>query len=971
MTGGGHRSGAAWAAVGFAAGVAAAAPARADDTADEAEFRFQRAAEFYGKNKFDEALGEFWASYRLVKNRNVLFNIARCYERTSRHNEAYRYYNDLLSEPMSASEKGAIREALARLKSHVALVRIESEPAGGEIYVDRKDLGARGQAPKVLALPPGRVAVIVELGGYHPSQKAVTLAKGTEVKVAIALARIYGTLDVQGTEGAEVRLDRSDGPVLCTVPCKARVLPGKHSIHVSLAGRATTSLDTEVPPEGTAKLAADLPAVAAPKGALVVTANRTGALIRVDGKEAGFTPAVVDLEEGEHTVDVAFEDFETWSGTVQIAAGGKAIVNAILTVAQPKVVAAAKTAMRAEDAPASVTVITSEELRAFGYITLAEALRGVRGFFNTYDRVYQYLGVRGFSPPGDYSNRVLVLLDGHPLVELWSGGNYVGHDFDVDLSLVDHIEVVRGPGSALYGTAAFFAVVNVVPRQPPLGAHGEVGGGAGSMSTAWGRGTLSYDAEHLGVLATGATYRSGGEEAVPYDRGMTPVVGRDGESADHLAARVRAGPFTLFGVFQVRTKAIPSPPSPGESPAQAGPPTATDGRHFGELKFEKAFGDRFTLAARGYVDLSRYSGTVPYDEPEAFFYDTGGATWYGAEVRAIVGPFLRTRLTVGAEGQLQEIFHDSRQGTVTPLPFTTYRELVVSAYGLFEIRPVTGLALSPGVRYDNYGASFGSTVNPRIGLVAQPYPGGVSKMILGSAFRAPTILERYYHDQGATGATQMPAEGPLAKCPPKPKCPPLAPEQVVTAELEHSHMIGESLTATIAGYGSQITQLIELGTVPDDQRPGETLIQYQNTPELIRAVGAEVELRYRPERLLLATASYGLQFVRRLSGLKTANSPQHLATVRLMAPLASATLVLGLEVNYASPRLGMLGAELGETLGVALTLSGELPRYHLRYSIHAGNLRNERVDHPGGNEVSRDAVPQPGTQVRAQLAFTF
>ena len=82
------------------------------------------------------------------------------------------------------------------------------------------------------------------------------------------------------------------------------------------------------------------------------------------------------------------------------------------------------------------------------------------------------LGFRGLGRLGSYGNRVLVLFDGHPANDNWIGSSYVGYDSRTDLADVERIEVVRGPGSVLYGTNAFSGVINVVTRQRDVRARG-------------------------------------------------------------------------------------------------------------------------------------------------------------------------------------------------------------------------------------------------------------------------------------------------------------------------------------------------------------------------------------------------------------------------------------------------------------------------------------------------------------------
>ena len=116
------------------------------------------------------------------------------------------------------------------------------------------------------------------------------------------------------------------------------------------------------------------------------------------------------------------------------------------------------------EAPSSVTIVTAEQIRRYGFRTLADVLRSVRGFYVTYDRNYSYVGVRGFSRPGDYNARVLLLIDGHRLNDNVFGSALIGSEFPLDIAIDRTPRDHPGPSSSLYGTSAFFAVINVITR---------------------------------------------------------------------------------------------------------------------------------------------------------------------------------------------------------------------------------------------------------------------------------------------------------------------------------------------------------------------------------------------------------------------------------------------------------------------------------------------------------------------------
>lgn len=150
-------------------------------------------------------------------------------------------------------------------------------------------------------------------------------------------------------------------------------------------------------------------------GTLVVATDLRDALIQVDGEPKGFTPAVVTSHPGgrpQHTgvalgVPAHRAEGERWDANKQ------ATLNLELA-REAQVSAVSRTTQLVEEAPSSVSIITGQELRAMGYPTIAEAVRGVRGVYLTDYCSYVTLGFRGFSRPGDYGNKILILDDGHP-----------------------------------------------------------------------------------------------------------------------------------------------------------------------------------------------------------------------------------------------------------------------------------------------------------------------------------------------------------------------------------------------------------------------------------------------------------------------------------------------------------------------------------------------------------------------------
>jgi outer membrane receptor protein involved in Fe transport len=145
----------------------------------------------------------------------------------------------------------------------------------------------------------------------------------------------------------------------------------------------------------------------------------------------------------------------------------------------PEVKIATGTELHAAQTPAIVTVISADEIQARGYASLAEILRAVPGFYDVYDGVTHNVGIRGINGGQDASGNVLkLMIDGQPVDYRPTTGNFFGEEL-IPIDVIERVEVIRGPASALYGANAFLGVINVVTKSGEAiqGAH-VVGQGA-------------------------------------------------------------------------------------------------------------------------------------------------------------------------------------------------------------------------------------------------------------------------------------------------------------------------------------------------------------------------------------------------------------------------------------------------------------------------------------------------------------
>src|SRR5437016_9688945 len=163
---------------------------------------------------------------------------------------------------------------------------------------------------------------------------------------------------------------------------------------------------------------------------------------------------------------------------------------------QLKVEAATKTEIPISKAPASVTVITAKQIRESGARTTLDLLRFVAGVNARWNPMTQTIDIRGFGE-NPFSNRILLLLDGAPFNSGDTGGFPLSPAYDFfPVEDIKRIEIVRGPGSSLYGENAYWGVINVVTLsgEDLAGGDAQLFGGSretGSVNAQYGKKTSS------------------------------------------------------------------------------------------------------------------------------------------------------------------------------------------------------------------------------------------------------------------------------------------------------------------------------------------------------------------------------------------------------------------------------------------------------------------------------------------------
>jgi len=454
------------------------------------------------------------------------------------------------------------------------------------------------------------------------------------------------------------------------------------------------------------------------------------------------------------------------------------------------------------EAPASVTIVTSDEIQKYGYRTLADILRNVMGFYVTDDRNYSYLGVRGDGLPGQYNNSISMLIDGHRLNDNIFDGGSIGTNFPVDVDLIDRVEIIRGPNSSLYVASAFLGVINVITKRGQDLPKVSVAAEMASYGTYQGH--LSYGNKFkngLEVLLSGSFYTSHGPKQLFFKEFDNPATNHgialnaDNDEFHQFFANVSWGGFTIQGVLGSRDKGIPT--APFGSVFNVTETRTIDVTGYLDLGYVRKLGHGWNLSSRTYLDQFNDDGTYVSDysafggPSKVLNKNFAHGKWWGENATFSKQILEKQRWSLGAE--FRDNFQQD-QGNYDLRPFVQYFDdsrtsTVFSVFAQDEIRLRRTLILNLGLRYDRYSI-FGGTTNPRAALIYNPRKNTTLKFLYGQSFRAPNLFELYYNAPGNEAN------------------PTLRPETVKTMELVWEQYFANHFLVTVSGFYYPILGLI-------------------------------------------------------------------------------------------------------------------------------------------------------------------
>lgn len=507
------------------------------------------------------------------------------------------------------------------------------------------------------------------------------------------------------------------------------------------------------------------------------------------------------------------------------------------------------------EAPAAVSVITSEDIELSGATSIPDLLARVPGVdVMQLTAGYADVSVRGFNRR--LSNKTLVLIDGRS-VYLDFVGNSMLQALPVTLDEVDRIEIIRGPGSAIYGANAFAGVVNIITKTPgDLATQDVVSLTLGTKGQAQGSVMASGREGDVGYRMS-AGYEQLGRWAQEVDLDQQPQWGSDVQRQDLSLQGWRAN-----GQLDFRL-----PRSAFASVSGGVNDSVVEFYSLGALR--NFYLDQRTTYTRVDAGVGPVYARVFYNRLDG----TAGDWYYLKDGNKLVADVTSNVVDATVSGEWA--FGQQDQHKLLVGLNYRYKDIAWGFIADDQVQHHFGgyiqeqsrfgpILLDGAIRVDRHPLLESPVPSPRLAVIANVSEGRVVRVNGGTAFRTPTFMESYAELYLPTGTDGVSARTVGDEA--------LLPERILAVEAAYLDESAESWRAEVTVYGYQVDNLIDLGSVDSSALPqqgynpavGAYLAgqsSFVNEAPIYRAGGGEVGGEYFGLPGLDLYANYAFEWI--------------------------------------------------------------------------------------------------------------
>ncbi len=627
------------------------------------------------------------------------------------------------------------------------------------------------------------------------------------------------------------------------------------------------------------------------------------------------------------------------------------------TLLEQKIESASKYEQNKNEAPASVIIISAEEIHKYCNFTLGDIINKIRGFYTRNDRSYSYLGVRGFDRPSSYSNNILLLIDGHTYNENIYGQPYFSDEMALDVDLIERIEIVEGPGSTFYGTGAILSVINIITKKGKAYDNLALSAEAGSLGCF--KGDISFGKEvarDVEVMVSARFSDTKGEDLYfkEYDspennNGVAEDM--DWETIYGFYTKLTYKDLALTSSMYSRFKGVAT--ASYDAIFNDDRYEIIDKRANVDLKYTPVLSSNVKMLLRGYYDFYRYHGTYPFFSLQKDG-DTGG--WLGTEAQLNWDLSDNNHFVTGIEYKNSFYADYFLKDEDTTYFDKNFPYQIYSVYGQDSWQLLDNLSVSAGLRYDHYSIS-GDAWSPKGALIYNPFGKCALKLLYASAYRAPNIYELYYEDETVSVSNHD-----------------LKQEKINSVELVWEQEIVPNINGSMSFYHYSIRDLIDQGSVLIDSNE---FYQFQNRSE-VNAWGFEFDINARFDFGLWSYFNFSHQIVKDENDLDLTNSPKFIVKTGFSQSLGE-TYIFGAELLFESERITVYNTETPSYYLVNCFLS-YAPHFepdnfllnileNASISLRVNNLFDRDYKLPAGNECKQVGMVQYGRMISLKLEY--